>query len=180
MKMQARARVKYLKMSPRKMRQVVELIKGKPVQEAMNILNYTPKMAAHHIAKTLKSAAANAIAGVGTSKLRAEDLAISKIYVDGAPTAKRIRYQSMGRVFRLRKRYCHLTIEVEGETIQEAPKGRKKKGKAEETVPDAKTLSPKGKGKKAENKDIDETPVETAEVETETVEADESDENEKK
>jgi large subunit ribosomal protein L22 len=184
MKMQARARVKYLKMSPRKMRQVVELIKGKPVQEALNILNYTPKMAAHHIAKTLKSAAANAIAGVGTSKLKAEDLAISKIFVDGAPTAKRIRFQSMGRVFRIRKRYCHLTIEVEGETIQEAPKGRKKKVKAEEAAPEAKVINPKGKGKKAEGADIEEIPVETAgdaaENESAAAETMESDENEKK
>ena len=72
--MQARARVRYLKVSPKKMRRVAELIKGKPVEEALNILNYTPKIAAHHLAKTVKSAAANAIANVGTAKLKAEDL----------------------------------------------------------------------------------------------------------
>ena len=53
--MQAIARVKYLKVAPKKMRLVAELVKGKPVEEALNILNYTPKVAAHHLAKTVKS-----------------------------------------------------------------------------------------------------------------------------
>ncbi len=132
--MQARARVRFLRSSPRKMRRVAALIKGKAVQDALNILNYTPKAAAHHLAKTVKAAAANAISSVGTAKLKAEDLSISKILVDEAPTAKRIRFQSMGRVFRIRKRYCHLTIEVEGEPEPEAAKGRasRKKKAADE------------------------------------------------
>ncbi len=132
--MQARARIKYLRMSPRKMRRVAELIKGKAVQDALNILNFTPKAAAHHLAKTVKAAAANAIAGVGTAKLKAEDLSITRVFVDSAPTAKRVRFQSMGRVFRIRKRYCHLTVEVEGEPEPETPKpktGRRKKKAAE-------------------------------------------------
>lgn len=128
--MQAKARVKYLKSSPRKMRQVASLVKGKPVEEALNILNFTPKAAAHHLAKTVKSAAANAISSVGTAKLKAEDLLVSNILVDQAPTAKRIRFQSMGRVFRLRKRFCHLTVFVEGEPEKEVPKAtRAKKAK---------------------------------------------------
>lgn len=128
--MQAKASVKYLRTSPRKMRQVAHLIKGKPVEEALNILNYTPKSAAHHLAKTLKSAAANAIAGVGTARLKAEDLSVTNIFVDQAPTAKRVRFQSMGRVFRIRKRFCHLTVFVEGEPEKETPKPtRPKKAK---------------------------------------------------
>lgn len=123
--MQAKARVKYLKSSPRKMRQVAQLIKGRPVEEALNILNYTPKVAAHHLAKTLKAAAANAISGVGTAKLKAEDLSIANIMVDQAPTAKRVRFQSMGRVFRLRKRFCHLTVIVEGEPEAEVAKPKR-------------------------------------------------------
>ena len=79
--MQAIARIKYLRMSPKKMRRVAALVKGKPVEEALNILNFTPKAAAHPLAKTVKSAAANAIAAVGTAKLRAEDLSISRILV---------------------------------------------------------------------------------------------------
>lgn len=139
--MQARARVRYLKMSPQKMRQVAELVKGKPVEEALNILNYTPKIAAHHLAKTVKAAAANAIASVGTAKLKAEDLAISRIIIDGGPIVKRIRFQSMGRAHRIRKRYCHLTIEVEGEPEPESPKARtsrKKKEAAEKAAAEEK------------------------------------------
>lgn len=153
--MQAIARIKYLRMSPKKMRRVAALVKGKPVEEALNILNFTPKAAAHPLAKTVKSAAANAIAAVGTAKLRAEDLSISRIMVDEAPTAKRVRFQSMGRVFRIRKRFCHLMVEVEGEPVPEEPKTRgrrKKKAKEDEveTLPAKK--APTSKSKKAATK----------------------------
>jgi len=136
--MQAIARIKYLRMSPKKMRRVAALVKGKPVEEALNILNFTPKAAAHPLAKTVKSAAANAIAAVGTAKLRAEDLSISKIMVDEAPTAKRVRFQSMGRVFRIRKRFCHVMVEVEGEPVPEETKGRgRRRKKARDTEEEA-------------------------------------------
>ncbi len=157
--MQAKARIKYLRMSPKKMRRVAALVKGKPVEEALNILNFIPKAAAHPLAKTVKSAAANAIAAVGTAKLRAEDLSISKIMVDEAPTAKRVRFQSMGRVFRIRKRFCHLLVEVEGEPVPEEPKGRgrrKKKVKDEETETTATKKRPATKSKKAAAKAKDE------------------------
>jgi len=149
--MQAVARLKYLRMSPRKMRRVAQLVKGKPVEEALQILEYTPKRAAHHLAKTVKSAAANAISSVGTGKLQAEDLQITNIMVDSAPTAKRIQFRAMGRVYRIRKRFCHLTVEVEGEPEPEEgkkkPAGRKKAEKKEtgETQPAAK---PKRRAKK--------------------------------
>ncbi|MCX6828018.1 MAG: 50S ribosomal protein L22 [candidate division Zixibacteria bacterium] len=153
--MQAHARVRYLRMSPRKMRRVADLIKGKPVQEALNILNFTPKLAAHHLAKTVKAAAANAISGVGTAKLKAEDLAITRVTVDEAPTAKRVRFQSMGRVFRLRKRYCHVMVQVEGEPEPEA-KGsaaKRKKAKAEKAAPDAKATRESVKREESEDKE---------------------------
>ena len=82
---------------------------------------------------------------VGTAKLKAEDLSISKILVDAAPTAKRVRFQSMGRVFRIRKRYCHVTIEVEGEPAKDEPKaarGRKpraRKAASKDAAADEKT-----------------------------------------
>jgi large subunit ribosomal protein L22 len=136
--MQATARIRYLKISPRKMRLVADLIKGKPVEDALNILNFTPRIAAFHLAKTVKAAAANAIAGVGTGKLKAEDLSISSIMVDQAPTAKRVRFESMGRVHRIRKRYCHLTVVVEGEPEKEAPKRtRTRKPKAKKVAEEA-------------------------------------------
>jgi len=116
MLVKATARLRYVSIPPRKMRLVAGLVKGLPVEKALNILNFTPRIAAHHIAKTVKSAAANALSLEGTDHLRPESLHIKKITVDAAPTAKRIRFQSMGRAFRYRKRHCHLTVMLEGET----------------------------------------------------------------
>jgi large subunit ribosomal protein L22 len=138
------ARLKYVSIPPRKMRLVANMVKGLPVEKALNILNFTPRIAAHHIAKTLKAAAANALSIEGTDTLKPEDLTVKKITVDEAPTAKRIRFQSMGRVFRYRKRFCHLTIELEGNAdSKEAArpaKGRAKKAdKGEKAEASAKT-----------------------------------------
>ncbi len=140
MLVQATARLRYLSIPPKKMRLMANLVKGLPVEKALNILNFTPKIAAHHIAKTLKSAAANALSVEGTDHLRPENLLIKKITVDAAPTAKRIRFQSMGRAFRYRKRFCHLTVVLEGETdITPAGKikGKRLKKKEVTEVPEA-------------------------------------------
>jgi large subunit ribosomal protein L22 len=121
------------------MRLVADMVRGLPVQEALDILNFTPKIAARHLAKTLKSAAANALSQEGTDHLRPENLMITNIIIDEAPTAKRIRFQSMGRVFRYRKRFSHLTVLLEGETdvIEETTRrGRTRKAEgAEEEAP---------------------------------------------
>lgn len=114
------ARLKYVSIPPRKMRLVAQMVKGMPVEKALNILNFTPRIAAHHLAKTVKSAAANALSTEGTDHLKPEDLVVDNIIVDEAPTAKRIRFQSMGRVFRYRKRFCHLTVNVSGDMDLEA------------------------------------------------------------
>jgi large subunit ribosomal protein L22 len=95
------------------MRLVANLVKGMPIQKALDVLNFTKRSAAFHIAKTLKSAAANAFSMVGTDHVKPEDLFVKSITVDPAPSAKRIRFQSMGRVFRYRKRHSHLTIVLE-------------------------------------------------------------------
>jgi len=140
MLVQATARLRYLSIPPKKMRLMANLVKGLPVEKALNILNFTPKIAAHHIAKTVKSAAANALSVEGTDHLRPENLLIKKITVDAAPTAKRIRFQSMGRAFRYRKRFCHLTVVLEGETdITPAGKikGKRLKKKEVTEVPEA-------------------------------------------
>ncbi len=143
------ARLKYLSIPPRKMRLVADSVKGLPVEKALGILNYTPKIAAHHLAKTLKSAAANALSQEGTDHLRPEDLMIKNIIVDVAPSAKRIRFRSMGRVFRYNKRFCHLTVLLEGQTdvedLKQPVKASKKEEKAD-TAPEKKA-KPKKKAK---------------------------------
>lgn len=123
------ARLSFVSIPARKMRFVADVIKGMPIQKAMDILNFTKRVAAGHIAKTLKSAAANGMSVAGTAHIRPEDLYVKTVRVDEAPTAKRIRFQSMGRVFRYRKRYCHLIIELEERVARTAaaPTGTKAK-----------------------------------------------------
>ena len=133
MSLQTTAKLRYVSIPPRKMRLVANMVKGLPIEKALNILNFTPRIAAYHLAKTLKSAAANALSLEGTDQLRPEDLFVKNITVDSAPTAKRIRFQSMGRIYRYKKRYCHLTVileekaEAHKERIQEAAKAAPKK-----------------------------------------------------
>ena len=103
MLVKATARSRFISIPPRKMRLVGDQIKGLPVEAALNALNYCPRVAARHVAKTLKSAAANVLSSEGTDILKPEDLMVKNVIVDTAPTAKRIRFQSMGRVFRIRK-----------------------------------------------------------------------------
>ena len=105
------------------------MVKGLPVQKALDMLSFTPRIAALHIARTVKSAAANALSLEGTDNLRPEDLVIKQITVDSAPTAKRIRFQSMGRVFRYRKRFSHLAVFIEGQTTDVAKSEDTKKKK---------------------------------------------------
>ncbi len=135
--MQAIAKARFQRMSARKVRRVAELLKGVGVEEALNILDYTPKYAALLLAGTLKSAVANALSIEGTSKLKAEDLRIKHIIVDGGPIMKRMRPASMGRAYRIRKRTCHLTVVVEGSPGPEKRRAGdaqsvKKKAKAKE------------------------------------------------
>ena len=113
------------------MRLVANLVKGLPIQKALDILNFTKRAAAFHVAKTLKSAAANAFSMVGTDHVKPEDLYVKSITVDPAPSAKRIRFQSMGRVFRYRKRHSHLTVVLEerASTPVTAPAATKDKSK---------------------------------------------------
>lgn len=155
MLVKATARLRYVSIPPRKMRLVASLVKGLPVEKALNILNFTPRIAAHHIAKTVKSAAANALSLEGTDHLRPESLHIKEIMVDAAPTAKRIRFQSMGRAFRYRKRHCHLTVMLEGET-DVVPTGRtgalKQKKRRSTSPPDTDEKKTKSKMKAAEMK----------------------------
>jgi len=132
--MQATARLKYLMMSPRKVRRVVSLVKGKSVDEALTILKFTNKAAAGPLAKTIQAATANALAIEGTSRIKAEDLSIVLIQVDEGPRAKRIRFRAMGRVYRYKKRFAHLTVVVEGEPREET--AAKKRRAAAKTAKD--------------------------------------------
>jgi len=110
--MEAKAISKYIRMSPRKVRQVVDLIRGKSVEEAINQLHFIPKRSSQPVEKALRSAVANMMNKEEASKLNPDDLIIKTIYVDQGPTMKRYRPGPMGRASLIRKRFCHLTVVV--------------------------------------------------------------------
>lgn len=107
--MEARAVAKYIRISPRKVRQVVDLIRGKDVAEALAILRFTPKRASVPVAKVIKSAAANA---EHNYEMDRDKLYIAAAYVDQGPTLKRYQARAMGRADVLRKRTSHITVVV--------------------------------------------------------------------
>ena len=108
--METKAISRYVRMSPRKLRRVAELIKGEPVDRALSILEFTHKAASKAIYKTLKSAASNAIASEGTAKVKVENLFVKEIRIDSGPSWKRIRPVGMGRAYIVRKRTAHIGI----------------------------------------------------------------------
>lgn len=110
--MEARAIKKYIGSSPRKMRLVVDLIRGKSVDEAVNILHFTPKHATAVVEQTLRSAVANLMNANDSKRLEPENILVKTIFVDNGPMQKRILPAPMGRAFRVRKRSNHLTIIV--------------------------------------------------------------------
>ena len=105
--MEVRAVTRYVRIAPRKARLVTELIKGKPVEEALTILRFVPKKAARLVDKTLRSAVANA---EQNPNIDVDTLYIKRIFGDGGPTMKRWRARAMGRATRIIKRTSHITV----------------------------------------------------------------------
>jgi len=110
--MQARALVRGISMSPRKMRVVANLVRNKKVEEAVGLLDLMPKKAAGIISKAIKSAAANA---EDRNEVSVEDLRIHLITVDGGTIHKRWMPRSMGRANRINHKTSHLTVVVTDE-----------------------------------------------------------------
>jgi large subunit ribosomal protein L22 len=134
---EVRAEAKYVRMSPRKARLVAEHIRGRSVPEARAVLAFTSREAAGALEKVLQSAVANAEANHGIAE---DQLYISAAYVDGGPVMKRWRPRARGRVARIRKRTCHITVR-----LAERPAGERlvatERGPAEE-VPENPQLAP--------------------------------------
>ncbi len=105
--MEARAVVRHIRMSPRKARQVVDLIRNKEVGEALTILQFTPRGASPVVAKLLKSAIANA---ENNFDMDVDSLYVAECFVDQGPTMKRIRPRARGMADRIRKRTSHITV----------------------------------------------------------------------
>ena len=109
--MEFRAKLRYHQQSPQKMRLVADLIRGKDVQEAANILHVTNKAAAKPIEKLLRSAIANA--ENRDESVDVDRLYVKEIFVDPGPVLKRLRPAPMGRAFRILKRQSHVTIKLD-------------------------------------------------------------------
>ena len=110
--MESVTKLKYVHIAPRKMRLVADQIKGKKVEEALTILEYSLKYGAKLIEKSLKSALANLMNREDAKKINTDDIYIKKITVDEGPTAKRWLPRAMGRATRINKRTSHLTITI--------------------------------------------------------------------
>jgi len=108
--MQAKAHLKYLRISPRKVSVVLDLIRNKPAKYAMAILKNTNRGAAEPVAKLLKSAMANAENNFG---MNVDSLIVKECYAGAGPILKRIMPRAQGRAFRINKRTSHVTIVLE-------------------------------------------------------------------
>ena len=108
--MEARAQARYVRVTPMKARRVVDVIRGKPADEAAALLRFAPQAAAKPVRKVLESAIANA---EDTDGVAADSLFVARAYVDEGPTIKRFRPRAQGRAYRINKRTSHITVVVE-------------------------------------------------------------------
>ncbi len=105
----ATATARYVRISPRKMRLVADMVRGKDVADAQTTLAFSTRHAAKVVSKVIGSAVANA---ENNHDMSGDELFVEKIFVNEGPTLKRIRPRAMGRAFRIRKRSCHVTVEL--------------------------------------------------------------------
>ncbi|UCF38098.1 MAG: 50S ribosomal protein L22 [Acidobacteriota bacterium] len=113
--MEAKATAKYIKGSPQKARLVIDLIRGRSVEDALSILKFSKRRAARSIQKVLRSAIANA--EQSSPSVEVEDLYVKEVCVDLGPTKSRFRLRPapMGRAFRQRRRQSHITVRISDE-----------------------------------------------------------------
>jgi large subunit ribosomal protein L22 len=116
----ARAVARHVRISPMKARRVVDLVRGLPAKEALTVLKFAPQAASEQVYKVLASAMANA---ENNERLDPDSLLVRAAFVDEGPTLKRFRPRAQGRAYRIRKRTCHITIEVE--SVAPATQGRR-------------------------------------------------------
>ena len=121
----ALAQAKYIRMTPMKCRRVVDLVRGMPVDSALDILRFDVHAASEPVAKVLASAVANA---EHNKHLNRRDLFVAQAYVDEGPTLKRFRPRAQGRAYRIRKRTSHITVVVQSVLNDAVTAGNSKGG----------------------------------------------------
>jgi large subunit ribosomal protein L22 len=121
----ALAQARYVRMTPMKVRRVVDTVRGLDVERARDVLRFAPQAASTPVAKCLDSAIANA----RNNKNLTGDLVVSQAYVDEGPTLKRFRPRAQGRAYRIRKRTSHITIVVSEESQNSSSSATNRKGR---------------------------------------------------
>ncbi len=119
----AKATARFVRVTPMKARRVVDLVRGRSVEDALNILRFAPQAASEPVGKVVASAAANA---TNNLDLDARTLVVTAAYVDEGPTMKRFQPRAQGRAFSIRKRTSHITIEVQSVPSEGNARGRRK------------------------------------------------------
>ncbi|OBF69060.1 50S ribosomal protein L22 [Mycobacterium sp. 852002-51971_SCH5477799-a] len=149
------AKARFVRVSPRKARRVIDLVRGRSVADALDILRWAPQAASEPVAKVIASAAANAQNNDG---LDPATLVVATVYADEGPTAKRIRPRAQGRAFRIRKRTSHITVVVESRpgkdqgSAKSTRARRAEASKAASKAPAKKAPAKKAPAKKAATK----------------------------
>ncbi len=152
---EVRASSKFLRISPRKARLVVEHIRGRTVPEARTVLAFTDRAAAREVEKLLRSAVSNAEAN---HNLIGDDLVVKAVFVDAGPVIKRWRAAARGRSVRIRKRTCHITMTLvpgvtatvtraESATTTEKPKRAPRRKAAPKPKAETTSAEPKAEAK---------------------------------
>jgi large subunit ribosomal protein L22 len=142
----ATAIARFVRVSPRKARRVIDLVRGRSVADALDILRWAPQAASEPVAKVIASAAANAQNNNG---LDPATLVVATVYADDGPTAKRIRPRAQGRAFRIRRRTSHITVVVESRPAKDQRSAKSTRARRAEASKAAAKAAPGSKAKKA-------------------------------
>lgn len=140
------AKARFVRVSPTKARRVIDLVRGKSVADALDILRWAPQAASEPVAKVIASAAANAQNNNG---LDPATLVVATVYADDGPTAKRIRPRAQGRAFRIRRRTSHITVVVESRPAKDARASQSASATRARRAQASKTAEKKAPAKKA-------------------------------
>ena len=168
--MEAKAINRYISTSPRKMRLVIDMIRGKSVDEALHILHFSPKHASKVAEKALRSAVSNLQNQEGGGRLETEQMTVKSVTVDVGMTMKRISPAPMGRAFRIRKRSHHLTMVVaanEGAVAAAKTRPARKEEPVKKGVPEKKAAKKEEKKEEKKKEKKEEKKAERAPVKEE-------------
>lgn len=159
----ATAKARFVRVSPRKARRVIDLVRGRSVTDALDILRWAPQAASEPVAKVIASAAANAQNNNG---LDPATLVVATVYADEGPTAKRIRPRAQGRAFRIRRRTSHITVIVESRPSRDERSSKSSRTRRAEGSKAAAKAGPASAAKKAPAKKAPakKAPAKTAEA----------------